>query len=61
MAYQKPLRYTLEEIMAMSRAQRRESGRCGEGRGWEEVAESESGSEVSQYSGTETGDDQVGG
>ena len=61
MADQKPLRATSEDILAMARAQRRESGRCDEGRGWEEVAESESGSELSRYSGTETGDAQVGG
>ena len=40
----------------MPRAQQRESSRHGEGGGWEEVAESESGSEGYWYTGTETGD-----
>ena len=46
---------TLEEILTAAREQRWESGRLGEGMGWEEVEEYESGSEVSLYDGTETG------
>ena len=42
------------------KAQRRESGRRDDDGGGGEVAESDLGSEVPQYAGTETGDTRVG-
>ena len=48
----KKLRATLEDILAAARARQRECGRCGKGRGKEELYEYESGREGSWYSGT---------
>ena len=56
----KQLRDMLEDILVKARSLRQESCRCGEGRGREEVAESESGREGSRYSGTDTGYDWLG-
>ena len=50
----------LEEILAEERVQFRESGRHDEGGKGREVADSDSGSEIPCYSGTETGDARVG-
>ena len=55
-AAQKQLRAALEEIWVAARAQRRESGRCGKGKGREEAVEYKSGSEGSWYSGIDTRD-----
>ena len=43
-----------------ARARRWESSRRGEGGGDREIEESDAGSDGTQYSGTETGDSQVG-
>ena len=61
-AYQKQLSETLKEISATARAQRWKYGRRGEGGEGKEVVELESktGSDGPWYSGTETGDSQVG-
>ena len=50
----------LEYILAVARVWRWESGRCGEGGGGREVAESGAGSNGPQYYGTDTGDTRVG-
>ena len=51
---------TLEEILAVARARRWESGRRGEGGGYREVAESDAGNYGPWYTGTDTGDARVG-
>ena len=51
---------TLEDILAAARARHWVSGRCGEGRGGREVAESDAGSDGPWCSGTDIGDAQVG-
>ena len=56
----KHLSETLEETLEAARAQRWESGKCGEDGVGREVAESDAGSNRPWYSGTETGDSQVG-
>ena len=56
---QKQLRDGLENILEAARAQLWESGRRGEGGGWEEAAEYESGSKRYWYDGTETRDSGV--
>ena len=59
-ASQKQLNVALEDILALPRARRCESGRRGEGGGGREVAESDAGSDGPRYAGTETGDARVG-
>ena len=58
---QKHMRATLEEILEAAGVQRRESDRYGEGGGQEYLAESDSESEVYNYSGIDTGYARVGG
>ena len=49
----------LEHILVAERERRWEFGRCAEGGEGGEVANSDSGSEGPQYSGTKTGDAQL--
>ena len=59
-ADQKQLSAILEDISTAARERRWESSRSGEGGGGMELAESGAGSDVTRYTGMETGDAQVG-